>query len=121
MSLETLLHALIAIMSLSGPPAGNPPNSPTIHEETVEAPVPPPLPRYEAMPPPRSGFVWAPGHWRWNGCKHAWTAGHWEKKHPGAQWVPDRWLRAGRTWRFEPGHWTNPFPVGRSPIAARPG
>lgn len=26
--------------------------------------VAPPPPRYEVVPPPRAGYVWAPGYWR---------------------------------------------------------
>jgi hypothetical protein len=32
--------------------------------------IAPPAPRYEPVPPPRAGWVWAPGYWNWvNGHK----------------------------------------------------
>ncbi|UUZ54801.1 YXWGXW repeat-containing protein [Massilia sp. H-1] len=32
----------------------------------------PPAPRYESIPAPRSGYVWAPGFWNWEGNRHVW-------------------------------------------------
>lgn len=37
--------------------------------------VAPPPPRVEVLPPPRVGYVWAPGHWEWVGGRHAWVGG----------------------------------------------
>ena len=36
---------------------------------------PPPPPRAERVPPPRRGYVWAPGHWEPRGKRHVWVAG----------------------------------------------
>ena len=33
----------------------------------VDITVAPPAPRVEVVPPPRVGFVWAPGYWEWRG------------------------------------------------------
>jgi hypothetical protein len=27
--------------------------------------------------PQREGFIWSPGHWEWNGRRHAWVEGRW--------------------------------------------
>ena len=67
--------------------------------------VAPPAPRYEVVPAPRSGYVWAPGYWRWEDPRHVWAQGHWIDARPGSYWVADRWdARDGRHY-YEPGHW----------------
>ena len=38
---------------------------------------PPPPPRVERVPPPRRGYVWAPGHWEWRRGGHVWVRGVW--------------------------------------------
>ena len=69
----------------------------------------PPPPQPEFMPPPRAGFVWAPGHWNWNGGQYVWTPGRWEQVRAGYQFVPERWERfydGGRErWRFQASRW----------------
>ena len=67
----------------------------------------PPPPRYEAAPPPRHGYVWAPGYWAWDGHRHVWAAGHWERLHRGyARYEPAHWQQGPRGgWHFIPGHW----------------
>lgn len=67
--------------------------------------VPPPPPRVEVVPPPRVGYVWAPGYWRWEGKHHVWVGGRWVRARPGEIWVAERWVQEGRHWHMEPGHW----------------
>jgi hypothetical protein len=67
--------------------------------------APPPPNRVEHAPPPRDGYVWAPGHWEWNRHSYVWVSGTWIVEHRAAHWVPDRWEQTGVQWRFEPGHW----------------
>ncbi|HLX79502.1 MAG TPA: YXWGXW repeat-containing protein [Burkholderiales bacterium] len=71
--------------------------------------VGPPPAQVEVIPPPRAGFVWAPGYWDWEGSRHVWVAGHWLAGRPGFYWVPERWEQhaeeRGHHWHFEPGHW----------------
>ncbi|WYX12858.1 YXWGXW repeat-containing protein [Achromobacter xylosoxidans] len=43
----------------------------------ISVDVAPPPPRVEVLPPPRVGYVWAPGHWEWVGGRHAWIGGVW--------------------------------------------
>ncbi len=31
----------------------------------------------EVTPPPRAGYIWAPGHWEARGARQQWVAGHW--------------------------------------------
>src|SRR6185437_8644562 len=41
--------------------------------------VAPPAPRYEVVPAPRHGYVWAPGYWDWRRGHYVWVRGHWER------------------------------------------
>jgi WXXGXW repeat (2 copies) len=71
----------------------------------IDIGVAPPAPRYEVVPAPRSGYVWAPGYWRWEDQRHVWDQGRWIAARPGSSWVADRWQpRDGRHY-YEPGHW----------------
>jgi hypothetical protein len=67
--------------------------------------VAPPAPREEPPPPPRVGFVWAPGYWEWRGHHHVWHRGYWVHEHRGAHWVPAHWDQDGPHYHFVPGHW----------------
>jgi hypothetical protein len=66
---------------------------------------PPPPPRYEAVPAPRHGYVWVPGFWDWNGRRHVWIAGHWERARPGYAYYRPEWHREGDRWVLNRGHW----------------
>jgi len=67
--------------------------------------VGPPPPRYEVVPPPRPGYVWAPGYWNWNGHQHVWHNGYWQHERHGYRWAPTHWERHGNNWRMNNGHW----------------
>ncbi len=71
--------------------------------------IAPPPARVEVVPPPRAGFVWAPGYWGWDGRNHVWIEGRWMEARAGYYWAPERWERheeeRGRHWHFAPGHW----------------
>jgi hypothetical protein len=71
----------------------------------IEIGVPPPAPRYERIPAPRAGYVWASGYWRWQGEHHVWTNGRWKRERPGSHWVAERWDERGGRQHFEPGRW----------------
>lgn len=77
------------------------------HAGLIDIEIEPPHrpPPHERVPPPRHGFVWAPGYWRWEGHRHVWEPGHWERERHGHHWVPARWVQVGRHYRFEEGHW----------------
>ncbi len=70
--------------------------------------APPPV-RYEAVPPARSGYVWAPGQWQLVNDQYVWTEGRWQQARPGYRYVPDNWERYssnGRDqWRYQPSRW----------------
>jgi hypothetical protein len=71
----------------------------------VDITVAPPAPRVVAVPAPRRGYVWVPGHWRWNGHRHVWVDGHWVRERVGYHWVPAQWVQVGPRWHFVPGYW----------------
>jgi hypothetical protein len=67
--------------------------------------IAPPAPRVVVVPPPRVGYVWAPGYWQWNGKHHVWVEGRWLHERHGYHWVPEHWDGRGEHWHFEPRHW----------------
>ena len=71
----------------------------------VEIGVPPPVAVVETVPAPRSGYVYAPGYWAWNGDRHVWIRGRAIAERPGYSWVADRWEPVGGRYRFVPGYW----------------
>jgi hypothetical protein len=69
--------------------------------------VAPPPPRFERVPPPRAGYVWAPGYWRWDGRsrRHVWAGGYWVRSRPGYNYRPAYWVHGRDGWRFRNGYW----------------
>jgi hypothetical protein len=66
----------------------------------------PPAPIYEAVPAPRSGYVWAPGHYEWRNGQYAWIGGEWMTARAGYGWRAGHWQQASDgTWQFVAGHW----------------
>ena len=75
-------------------------------QEVFVAPMGPPPARIEPPPAPRDGYVWDPGHWRWEHGAYAWAPGHWQMIRVGYRWVPGHWVQHGPNWRWVQGHWT---------------
>ena len=75
--------------------------------------VPPPVAVVETAPAPRSGYVYAPGYWAWDGHRHVWVRGRTIVERPGYTWVSDRWEPVGGRYRFVPGYW--------EPVKSHPG
>jgi hypothetical protein len=65
---------------------------------------PPPV-RYEPVPPPRAGYIWAPGYWNWDGRRHIWAGGHWEQVHNYREYRPAQWRHGQRGWELDRGGW----------------
>lgn len=78
---------------------------PTPSYSAIEIEIAPPVPRVVEVPPPRPGFVWAPGFWAWNGHEHVWHEGRWISERRGHHWVADRWDEHHGRWHYVPGHW----------------
>lgn len=72
---------------------------------SVDIDIAPPAPRVELVPPPRVGYVWAPGYWAWRGGAHVWVSGRWVAERRGYHWVPDRWVQVGPHWHYARGYW----------------
>ncbi|QJE02683.1 BcpO-related WXXGXW repeat protein [Massilia forsythiae] len=70
----------------------------------------PPAPLVERIPAPRHGYVWAPGHWEWNGRRHTWARGYWIAERPGYVYSAPSWYARNGGWYMEPARWT---PYGR--------
>jgi len=92
--------SLIALAGLSAAMA-----APAVARTYVDIEVRPPEPRVIEVPPPRRGYVWAPGYWQWNGHKHVWVEGRWMHERHGSHWVPAHWDERHGRYHFEPGHW----------------
>ena len=65
----------------------------------------PPPARFEAVPAPRRGYVWAPGYWNARNNRHVWQAGHWERERKGYRYNQPRWTQRDSRWHFERGGW----------------
>src|SRR5438552_14026051 len=102
------LFTLLAAAAVTAPMLMAAPAEAQIDFNVNIATAPPP-PRYEIVPGPRAGYVWAPGHWHWDGHHHVWAAGHWEVVRPGYRYVEPRWERyweGGRErWRYQASGW----------------
>jgi len=68
--------------------------------------APPPV-KVETKPAqPGPGYVWASGHWRWNGTKYVWVSGTWQKPATSkAVWVKGHYVRRPGGYTYVPGHW----------------
>ena len=73
----------------------------------VDINIAPPPPRYEVLPPPRVGFVWAPGYWAWDRPhrRHVWHRGYYLRERRGQHWVPHQWADRNGRWHYDAGHW----------------
>jgi hypothetical protein len=67
--------------------------------------TPPPPPRVVVVPQPRPGYVWAPGYWAWQGRRHVWQEGHWERERRGYHYVEPAWVEDHGQYGFRRGHW----------------
>ncbi|MQR00002.1 YXWGXW repeat-containing protein [Glaciimonas soli] len=65
----------------------------------------PPPPRYEVVPVPRPGYIWAPGYWDWVGGRHVWRTGNWARARPGYQYNRPQWVQHGGRWELNRGGW----------------
>ena len=68
--------------------------------------VAPPAPYAEVVPViPFPGALWIGGYWGWNGGRHNWVPGRWDRPRAGYSWQPHIWLNIGGYWRQRGGHW----------------
>ena len=67
--------------------------------------TPPPPPRVERVPPPRRGYVWAPGHYEWRGGRHVWVRGDYVRARPGYAYRAPEWRERDGRWEYNRGRW----------------
>jgi len=69
--------------------------------------APPPAPAEIAGASPGPEYVWAGGHYEWNGVEYVWLSGRWEPRPTThAVFVPGRWRHTVRGWTFVGGYWS---------------
>jgi hypothetical protein len=122
MNRNTLLAAALAggaLMGLSSVaqavPAVVATNPQYVYTQPVPQPYPqqqvfvqpaPPAPLYEAIPAPRQGWVWAPGHFEWRNNQYVWSSGRWLEARPGWMWQEAHWRqRSDGSWQLIGGQW----------------
>jgi hypothetical protein len=75
--------------------------------------VAPPAPRAEVVPAPRSGWVWAPGHYEYRGRDYVWIEGQWMRDRDGYEYREPRWVqRADGSWVLVGNTWERRGPMG---------
>ena len=67
--------------------------------------VAPPPERVEVVPAPRTGYLYEPGHYVWNGTQWVWAEGQFIRNREGHVWRPHVVERRGDTFYFRAGHW----------------
>ena len=77
------------------------------YESDVIVDVAPPSPYVEVVPAiPFAGAIWIGGYWGWNGGRHQWSPGRWDRGRPGYNWRPHSWVQQGGRWHQHDGGWT---------------
>lgn len=82
----------------------------------TEVPGPVPYATVESAPPaeeeevmgvsPGVNYVWAKGHWQWDGNRWVRIHGRWvAKPHAAAVWVAGYWTDHHHHWKWTEGHW----------------
>ncbi len=88
---------------------------------TISSGTPPPPVRYEPMPQPRPGYVWAEGYWNWNGGAYVWVPGSWVRARSGYEYAQPRWEERERGWELHRGGWRRGGSQGNGPSHCPPG
>ena len=97
--------ALIAMLLAAGMFGAAAAPAPSMAAVDVQLNFGPPPPRYEPVPPPRAGHVWAPGHWEWNGHRHVWAQGHWIRARHGYVYRAPEWRQHDGRWTYHASRW----------------
>jgi hypothetical protein len=67
---------------------------------------PPPLRSEAVLVSPGPGYVWIPGHYRYERGGYVWVGGRYERApRSRARWVPGHWENGRRGWYYVEGHW----------------
>ena len=66
----------------------------------------PPASREEAIPQPRRGHLWVPGHWDRNDRnRYVWVKGTWVRERRGMHYVNSQWAERDGRWHMQRGGW----------------
>jgi hypothetical protein len=65
----------------------------------------PPAVKYESVPAARRGYEWSPGYWNWNGRRHVWVKGHYERVRNGYSYQRAEWRQGRNGWELDRGGW----------------
>lgn len=65
----------------------------------------PPPPRRERIPHAKRGYVWQPGHWVWQGNRHAWMDGQWLRARQGYVYLPTAWVERDGRYHYRESRW----------------
>lgn len=66
----------------------------------------PPPPQEEVVGvAPYPGAIRINGYWGWEGRRHVWHPGTWERARPGYNYQPHRWERRGNRYVYYRGGW----------------
>lgn len=86
----------------------------------VYASGPPPAPYAETIPvAPFADAVWVGGFWDWDGGRHIWQTGHYEKRRSGFEFHQPAWGHApDGGWHLDRGGWRT---AGEPPHMGRGG
>ena len=101
--LRTIALCLLTTLSLTACVVAPPRHARVVEVVAVDT-RPPPL-RVVEVPPPRRGYVWVPGYWRWSGREHVWVEGYFVRERRGWHWEPAHWDERQGRWYFTPGLW----------------
>jgi len=96
----SLIAASLALASL-----GAAVSTPASAQTRIYVQTAPPAVRAEAVPQPRRGKVWVPGHWDWRGRQYVWVAGTHVRARPGYYYSEPVWVQRGDRWERRGGAW----------------
>ena len=97
--------ALVAALIAAGTLGAIATPLPSAAQVDIQLNFAPPAPRYEPVPPPRAGYVWAPGHWQWRGNTHVWVGGSWEPARAGYVYRAPTWVERNGRWHYQASRW----------------
>jgi hypothetical protein len=78
---------------------------PATAQAEVYVRVAPPPPRHEAVPAPRPGYVWAPGHYEARHGKYVWHKGNWMRAREGYAYRAPEWREDNGRYVYRDGGW----------------
>ena len=77
----------------------------SVAQVTVYLNTAPPPVRIEAVPAPRTGYVWSNGHWQHDGSQYVWSSGDWQAARPGHTYVQPTWVESSGRYAYQAPRW----------------